>query len=272
MHPLMNIAIRSARSAGQIILRYYRQGLDLEIESKGPSDFVTQVDKQAEEAIISTVRRSYPDHAFLGEESGSSGQSSVRWIIDPLDGTNNFIHGFPHFSISIAVEESGVLSQAVVYDPVRDELFTAGRGEGAQLDGRRIRVAPLRDPRLALIGTGVPFRDKMYLEAYMGMFREVVRDCGGLRRAGSAALDLSYVAAGRLDGFWEFGLSPWDIAAGVLLIQEAGGIITHLGGGPVQLNQGHILTANPTIHRALSTAFAPYIPEDIKPDSLKSYG
>lgn len=252
MNPLLNIGIRAARRAGDIIIRNINRLDSIRVSTKGRNDFVSEVDRMAEREIISTIQRSHPDHAFLAEESGASGESDTRWIIDPLDGTTNFLHGFPVFAVSLAAEVKGRLEHAVVYDPMRQELFTASRGVGAQLDGRRIRVTDQPNLEQALIGTGFPFRGKEEgLDEYMPMFRAVMASTAGIRRPGAASLDLAYVAAGRLDGFWESGLQPWDMAAGVLLIQEAGGIVSDLEGGDRWMTRGDILTANVKLHRAL---------------------
>ena len=266
MQPLLNIAIRAARRAGDIIVRNINRLDSIKISSKGRNDFVSEVDRQAEADIINTIRRSYPDHAFLGEETGAQGQSDFVWIIDPLDGTTNFLHGFPVFAVSLALSHRGRMEHGVVYDPMRQELFTASRGEGAQLDGRRIRVSGQRQLESALIGTGFPFRGKeAWLEVYLPMLRAVITSTAGVRRPGAASLDMAYVAAGRLDGFWELGLKPWDMAAGTLLIQEAGGHVTDLTGGGDFLDRGDILAGNTRIHQALEQLVRPLIP-DREPD------
>jgi myo-inositol-1(or 4)-monophosphatase len=222
MNPLLNIGIRAARRAGDIIVRSINRLDSIKIASKGRNDFVSEVDRAAEADIIETIRRSYPDHAILAEESGRSGDSEYVWIIDPLDGTTNFLHGFPVFAVSIGLAHRDRLEHAVVYDPMRQELFTASRGEGAQLDGRRIRVSGQRTLDSALIGTGFPFRGKeSSLDVYMPMLKTIIASTAGIRRPGAASLDLAYLAAGRLDGFWELGLQPWDVAAGDPRIQKA---------------------------------------------------
>jgi|TARA_B100001123_G_C15292342_1_gene1017903 myo-inositol-1(or 4)-monophosphatase len=251
MHPMLNIAIRAARAAGDSIVREMDRACDIPIEDKGKNDFVTEVDKNAEEIIISTIQKSYPDHAFLAEESGQRGESDYLWIIDPLDGTTNFLHSFPHFAVSIALKQKGILNQAVVYDPLKQELFTATKGKGAQLNNRKIRVSSKKELDGALLGTGFPYSDEKamlkFIESYKALFPKVA----GIRRAGVASLDLAYVASGRLDGFWEFNLKPWDIAAGVLLIQEAGGISAELSGGLDYLESGNIISANPKLLKAM---------------------
>ena len=251
MHPMLNIAIRAARAAGDSIVREMDRACDIPIEDKGKNDFVTEVDKNAEEIIISTIQKSYPDHAFLAEESGQRGESDYLWVIDPLDGTTNFLHSFPHFAVSIALKQKGILNQAVVYDPLKQELFTATKGKGAQLNNRKIRVSSKKELDGALLGTGFPYSDEKamlkFIESYKALFPKVA----GIRRAGVASLDLAYVASGRLDGFWEFNLKPWDIAAGVLLIQEAGGIRAELSGGLDYLESGNIISANPKLLKAM---------------------
>ncbi len=231
MHPMLNIAVRAARTAGNVITRSMARLDSISIEAKDRNDFVTEVDREAENAIIGILRKAYPRHGILAEESGQSDGDDYQWIIDPLDGTTNFLHGFPQFAVSIALRHKGRLEQAVVYDPLSQELFTATRGDGAYLNDRRIRVSNRKGLEGALLGTGFPFKAQHHLETYLDMFRALFPQSAGIRRAGSAALDLAFVAAGRLDGFWEIGLSTWDMAAGVLLIQEAGGLSSDFSGG-----------------------------------------
>src|SRR5947208_6060931 len=234
MHPMLTIAVRAARRAGSIINRASLNGGALNVRSKRVNDFVTQIDQAAEEAIMEVVRKAYPDHGFLAEESGkSAGEAEYVWIIDPLDGTTNFIHGFPQYCVSIGIQHRGALAHAVVYDPVRNELFTASKGRGAFLNDRRIRVSTLARFPEALVGTGFPFKEVTRLELYTRQLQTMMKTCAGVRRAGAAALDLAYVACGRLDAFWELGLSPWDMAGGALLIQEAGGLV-----GDLKADQG----------------------------------
>src|SRR5580692_13042289 len=231
MHPLINIAVRAARRAGEIIVRSLVRLESLEITSKGRNDYVSEIDRSAEREIIDIVRKHYPEHAILAEESGRSGVHDTVWIIDPLDGTTNFLHGFPVFAVSIAVEQRGRLEIGVIYDPMRQEVFTAARGEGAHLENHRIRVSKQRGLDGALLATGFPYReDEKYADNYFAMFRMLTSMSAGIRRPGSAALDLAYVACGRLDGFWEMGLKAWDTAAGILLIKEAGGVVSDLYG------------------------------------------
>jgi myo-inositol-1(or 4)-monophosphatase len=264
MQPLLNIAVRAARRAGDIIVRAIPRLEAVEIQTKGRNDYVTEVDKAAEADIIETVRRLHPDHAFLAEESGASGDSEVVWIIDPLDGTTNFMHGFPTFAVSIACQVRGRIEHAVVFDPMRQELFTASRGDGAQLDGRRIRVSKQTTLEGSLIATGFPFRaDSPWLDEYLAMLKAVMTRAAGLRRPGAAALDLAYLAAGRVDGFWELGLKPWDTAAGTLLITEAGGRIGTLAGNEYKQG-GHIIGGTPKVYAALVALLAPLAPAGVE--------
>lgn len=247
MQPLANIAVLAARAAGNYIMRNYDRADSLKIERKGKSDFVTQVDRGAEAEIVKIIRKHYPEHAILGEEGGASGSDSeVRWIIDPLDGTTNFLHALPHFAVSIGVQVRGRLEHGVVYAPCTQDLYVASRNEGATLNSKRIRVSKVKEPEDALIGTGFPIRNPETLDTYLPMMRRVAENTAGLRRAGAAALDLAYVAAGRLDGFFELNLKPWDIAAGIVLVQEAGGGVAALADGDV-LEHGNILAATPKL-------------------------
>jgi myo-inositol-1(or 4)-monophosphatase len=261
VHPLLNIAIRAARRAGEVIIRSLNRLESLTIATKGRNDFVSEVDRNAEQEIIGIIRHHYPDHAVLAEESGRSGDNDTIWIIDPLDGTTNFLHGFPTFAVSIACQHKGRLEHAVVYDPMRGELFTATRGAGAHLENHRMRVSKQRTLEGALIGTGFPFRSNIhYIDAYLAMLKAAMQSTAGVRRPGAAALDLAYVAAGRLDGFWEIGLSPWDTAAGTLLIQEAGGRIGTLTGAEYAQG-GDVIAGTPKVYTALLELFAPHVPE-----------
>jgi len=247
MHPMLHTAVRSVREAGRVILMYFNQLDRLEYSSKGRNDYVSQADVEAERAVLDVLTRAYPDHGIIAEESGEREGSEYTWIIDPLDGTTNFLHGFPMFAVSVAVKRAGVLEHGVVYDPLHDEMFTASRGEGAQLNGKRIRVSTTRKLAPSLLGTGFPFRDLGIIEPWMRSFQSLLPKTSGIRRAGAAALDLAYVAAGRLDGFWEFGLKPWDMAAGALLIREAGGLVSDVSGGQDFLESGNLVSANPLI-------------------------
>src|SRR5271170_5102006 len=263
MQPLLNIGMRAARRAGDLIVRSLSRLDSLKIDTKGRNDFVTDIDRKAEAEIIATVRRSHPDHAFLAEESGGTGESEYLWIIDPLDGTTNFLHGFPTFAVSIAVQHRGRLQHAVVYDPMRQEFFTASRGDGAQLEGKKIRVSAQRTLEGSLIGTGFPFRAGENIDAYLAMLKVIMSTAAGVRRPGAAALDLAYVAAGRIDGFWEFGLSPWDTAAGTLLIQEAGGRVGTPAGAEYALGP-NIVAGNPKVYEALLGVVGPLTPAALR--------
>ena len=232
MHPLVNIGIRAARRAGNVIFRSLNRLESLEVSAKGRNDFVTDVDRNAEQEIIETIRRAYPDHGFLAEESGQSAGKSDEfvWIIDPLDGTTNFLHGFPQFCVSIAVQQRGRIEHAVIYDPMRQELFTASRGQGAQLDDKKMRVSKSKGLEGALIGTGFPYRANLkWLDSYMAMFKAVTLATAGLRRPGSAALDLAWTAMGRYDAYFERDRDIWDVAAGALICECAGLTVRTLG-------------------------------------------
>ncbi len=259
MHPMLNTAVKAARRAGQIINRASQNLDSLTVKQKSFNDFVSEVDQKAEDAIKEVLLEAYPKHAILAEESGAQGASEYQWIIDPLDGTTNFLHGFPQYSVSIAMQHKGVLTHAVIYDPSRNDLFTASRGAGAFLNDRRLRVSRCEYLKDALIGTGFPFRDFAHLDAYLDIFRELMQKTAGLRRPGSAALDLAYTAAGRYDGFWEFDLKPWDIAAGALMVQEAGGLVGDFQGEPNYLQSGNILAGNPRIFGQLLQTIAPHL-------------
>ena len=261
LHPMLNIAIKAARSAGAII---NRASLDLDllkITTKGPNDFVSEVDRAAEQAIIETLLAAYPGHGILAEESGrthGARDSEFVWIIDPLDGTTNFLHGFPVYAVSIALAHRGQVQQAVVYDPARNDLFYASKGRGAYLNDKRLRASKRTRLSDALIGTGFPFRKGDNFKRYVQMFEEVMQHCAGLRRPGAAALDLCYVAAGWYDGFFETGLNPWDIAAGSLMITEAGGLIGNFTGEADYLYQREVVAGNPKVYAQLVQILAPY--------------
>ncbi len=263
MHPMLNIAVRAARTAGKVIVRSFEQLDKVEIESKGTNDFVTSVDISAEEAIIETIRKSYPDHTIICEESGVSTGSDddFQWIVDPLDGTANFVKGIPHFAISIALKVKGKLDQAVIFDPIRGELFTASRGKGAQLNGFRIRVQNHKNLSGTILATGFPHKQKQHSQAYMAMFSALFLQTSDLRRAGSAALDLAYVAAGRVDGFFEIGLKPWDTAAGELLVIEAGGLVTDFAGGHGHARSGNIVASSTRLQKEILKNIRPHLGE-----------
>ncbi|GJL80600.1 MAG: inositol monophosphatase [marine bacterium B5-7] len=252
MHPLLTTAVRCARIAGNIILKHSDQLDRIEVERKGRHDFVSEVDRMAEDEIIAFVEKTYPDHGIIAEESGERGANNEYvWIIDPLDGTTNFLHGYPEFAVSIAIRRRDVLEHGVIYHPMANELFTSSRGQGVQVDNRRVRCTTLRTLDDALIGTGFPIRDLERLDPWMRSFRALLPRCSGIRRSGSAALDLAYIAAGRLDGFFEYGLSPWDMAAGVLMIREAGGLVTDISGGQDYMQSGNIVAAGPHVMNPL---------------------
>ncbi|MCH8180142.1 MAG: inositol monophosphatase [Proteobacteria bacterium] len=261
LHPMLNIAIKAARAAGAIINRASLDIERLQVTAKSHNDFVTEVDQAAEQAIIDTILEAYPGHGILAEESGRSQgarHSDYVWIIDPLDGTTNFIHGFPVYAVSIALAFRGQVQQAVVYDPSRNDLFYASKGKGAYLNDRRIRVSKRTRMLEALIGTGFPFRKGDNFQRYLKMFEDVMVQCAGLRRPGAASLDLCYVAAGCYDGFFETGLSPWDVAAGSLMITEAGGLVGNFTGEPDFLYQREIVAGTPRIYGQLVKTLAPY--------------
>lgn len=256
MHPYLNTAIKAARSAGQIIARSADRIDRLEISAKrSPNDLVTSVDKAVEAEIISQVKKAYPDHGIFAEESGMEAGSNINdvvWIIDPLDGTLNFVHGFPQFSVSIAIQIRGVIEHGVVYNPISDELFTATKGSGAQLNDRRIRVSETKSFETALIGCGFSYKHTQEtIDVSIGRVTKVMEQCGDIRRAGSAALDLAFLAAGRLDGFWEVGLYPWDVAAGALLVREAGGFVSDFAGSDKFLESGTLVAGNPKVYPTL---------------------
>ena len=263
MEPMINIALRAARKAGENIVRASDDLHRFEVKAKGINDFVTEVDVSAEQEIIYHLQKAYPDHAILGEESGLTGSEDAeyRWIVDPLDGTTNFIRGIPHYAISIACVYRGKLEHAVIVDPVRREEFTASRGRGAQLNGHRIRVSALTSLEGALLGTGIPFKDHCddKLVPYSKSIEVLAAQCAGIRRAGAASLDLAYVAAGRLDAFWEMGLAPWDIAAGALLIREAGGLVADIDASDNYLESGNIVCGNPKCFKAVLQAVKPLL-------------
>ena len=241
------------------MVRQWNQLESLKVVEKSRNEFVSQVDQAAEAAIIDVIRDHYPEHAILAEESGAAGEHEYQWIIDPLDGTTNYLHGFPQFSVSIGVMRKDELEHGVVYDPLRQEIFSASRGQGAQLDGRRIRVSKRTTIQQSLVGTGFPYRANLvHMERYLNMLRVVMQESAGVRRPGSAALDLCYVAAGRVDAFFELGLSKWDIAAGALIIREAGGRISDFHGGDGYLDSGNVIAGNPKTYAALSKLLAPF--------------
>ena len=263
---MLNMAIKAAREAGDIIARSADRIDQLQIENKDKNDFVTEVDRLAESTIIDLLKQAYPSHAFLGEESGThegkeEGGILYEWIIDPLDGTTNFLYGIPHYAVSIALKRNGKLDQAVIYDPIKDDLFYASRGAGAFLNKRRIRVSKRNSIDGALLTTGVPYRadQEKLIAPYFETMKALLPDTAGVRRPGAASLDLAYVAAGRYDGFWEFSLHEWDIAAGILLVQEAGGLIGDLSGGSTHMKTGDILAASPKVFKEMTKRLHPIV-------------
>ncbi|MDD2884321.1 MAG: inositol monophosphatase family protein [Dechloromonas sp.] len=269
MHPALNIAIKAARRAGQIINRASNDVDLLKVTTKQPNDFVTEVDKAAEAAIIETLQDAYPSYGILAEESGQAagkagGDSDYQWIIDPLDGTTNFIHGLPQYAVSIALARGNSIEQAVVFDPNRNELFTASKGGGAFLNERRIRVSRRTKLQDTLIGTGFPYREFDKIDLYLAIFKDIASKTAGQRRPGAASLDLAYVASGRYDAFWEFGLAPWDMAAGALLISEAGGLVSDLRGEGSYLDSGNIIAGTPKVFAPLLKLIESHLPDSIR--------
>jgi len=262
MNPLLTIAVKAARSAGNIIARYSDQVDSLSIITKQRNDFVSEVDKLAEKAIIDMIKVSYPEHAILAEETGthegSGDGKDYLWIIDPLDGTTNFLHGIPQYAVSIAVQHKKSIIMAVIYNPINGELFTASKGAGAWLNDKRIRVSKHKSLEGSIIGTGFPYRKDQSVKHYLPVFETFMKKTAGLRRPGAASLDLAYIAAGRYDGFFEMGLNKWDIAAGVLIIREAGGLIGDLKGEGTYLETGNIVAANPKIFHQMLVTLKPF--------------
>jgi len=264
---MLNIATKAARRAGAVINHASRNLDVLAVREKAANDYVSEVDKEAEQTIIRTLLEAYPKHSILAEESGATNtesKSDYQWIIDPLDGTTNFIHGFPQYAVSIALSHKGIITQAVVYDPCNNDLFTATRGVGAYLNDTRLRVSKRLQLKTALVGTGFPFKEHQHIDAYLAMLRDIMQNSSGVRRAGSAALDLAYLAAGRLDAFWEIGLAPWDIAAGSLLVTEAGGTVTDLQGKDQYLKSGNIVGGNIKLLAELIARLAPHLTPALK--------
>ncbi|CAM4431166.1 MAG: Inositol-1-monophosphatase [Legionella sp.] len=259
MEPLLNIAVNAARQAGEIIIRHMEQVDHLKVTSKAPNDFFSEVDIKAEQVIINAIRKAYPDHGIMAEESGmqEGTDEDAVWIIDPLDGTSNYLHGFPFFSVSIALRIKGRIEHGVIYDPLRHECFAASRGRGARLNDRRIRVSNQTQLSASLLGTGFPSRDASIGQRYLPAFEALFGKCAGVRRTGSAALDLAYVASGRIDGFWELGLRPWDVAAGSLIVREAGGLISDVQGGEDFLKYGDVVAGTPKVFKALLQTISP---------------
>ncbi|KAE9535125.1 inositol-1-monophosphatase [Ursidibacter arcticus] len=269
MNPMLNIAIRAARKAGNIIAKGYESApQDTQVANKGTNDYVTSVDKAAEEAIIEVIRKSYPEHAIVGEESGiiAGENNDIQWVIDPLDGTTNFVKRFPHFSVSIAIRVNGRTEVGVVYDPIRNELFTAVRGEGAKLNEFRLRIDnERRDLNGSVLATGFPFKVAKHRNAHLNMVEALMNNgVADFRRTGSAALDLAYVASGRIDGYFEIGLKPWDCAAGDLIAREAGALVTNFVGGTDYLKSGNIVAGNGRVVKEILNSIQPTLTDELK--------
>ena len=266
-HPFVNTAIEAAHKAGDLIMKYRDRIDSIPVERKARGDYVSEIDKACEEVIRAELSRRYPDHEILGEEGGKSGgkggDGENIWLIDPIDGTSNYLHGIPHYAISIALSVKGRIEHGVVYDPVRDELFAASRGQGTTLNNRRVRVSGRSALSTAVLGAAFPFRSRRLMPAYMEMFNSLFGQCEDVRRAGAASLDLAYVACGRLDGYWELALKPWDTAAGALLVQEAGGVVMDIAGGDNWLKSGHIIAAPFKLITPMRKAIEPHLTESL---------
>lgn len=263
-HPFLNTAIEAARRAGDLLLKYRDRVDAIPVERKARGDYVSEIDRACEQLIRAELKRRYPDHAILGEEQGRSDGDEHLWLIDPIDGTSNYLRGIPHFAISIALAINGRVEHAVVYDPSRDELFAASRGTGATLNNRRVRVSGRTSLASAVLGMAFPFRNRRLMPAYQAMFDSLFEQCEDIRRAGAASLDLAYVACGRLDGYWELSLKPWDVAAGALLVQEAGGVVMDIAGGDQWLNSGHIIAAPFKLATPMRRAIEPHLTEALR--------
>ncbi|TMO63600.1 inositol-1-monophosphatase [Pseudoalteromonas aurantia] len=265
MHPMLNIAVRAARNAGKVILRACEDLSKIEAQQKGSNDFVTNIDKDAEAIIRDTILKAFPNHSLVGEELGviEGTDADYQWVIDPLDGTTNFIKGIPHFAVSIALKVKGRVDQAVIYDPIRSELFTASRGQGAQLNNTRIRVTKSNDIAGSVLATGFPFKQKHHLDAYTEAFKALFIHTADIRRAGSPALDMAYVAAGRIDGFFELGLKPWNTAAGELLVKEAGGMVMDFAGGAGYNHSGNVICGSPKLCQLVVKEIRPVLTESL---------
>jgi len=263
-NPYINIASEAARQAGTLMLKFRQRLESIPVERKARHDYVSEVDRACEQAIRDHILKHHRQHAFMGEESGKTGDSEYMWIVDPLDGTSNYLHGIPHFSVSIGLQIQGRIEHGVIYDPLRQELFTASRGEGAFLNNQRIRVSGRKDLSGALIATAFPFRKRRLLAAYQNMFESVFDKVEDIRRAGTASLDLAYVACGRMDGYFELGLKPWDVAAGALMVQEAGGVVMDITGGERWLDSGHVIAAPFKLITPLRHAIEPHVTDGIK--------
>lgn len=263
-HPFLNTAIEAAHKAGDLIMKYRDRVDAIPVERKARGDYASEIDRACEELIRTELKRRYRDHAILGEEQGRFGDDEHVWLIDPIDGTSNYLRGIPHYAVSIALTHKGRVEHGVVYDPVRDELFAASRGAGTTLNNRRVRVSGRASLSTAVLGMAFPFRSRRLLPAYMGMFNDLYEQCEDVRRAGAASLDLAYVACGRLDGYWELALKPWDTAAGALLVQEAGGVVMDIAGGDNWLKSGHIIAAPFKLVTPMRKAIEPHLTEALR--------
>ena len=266
MNPMLNIAIRAARKAGNVIAKNYERRDDIQTSKKGINDYVTSVDKAAEAEIIEIIQKSYPDHTIISEELGAleGKDSDIQWVIDPLDGTTNFVKGLPHFSVSIAIRVKNRTEVGVVYDPIRNELFTAVRGEGAKLNEVRLRVDSQNELNGAILATGFPFKQPRLMPTQFAIMNNLIDEAADFRRTGSAALDLCYVASGRVDGYFEMGLKPWDCAAGDLIVREAGGLVCDFNAGHGYLRSGNIVAAPARILKEMLNKIQPYLTEQVK--------
>ncbi|WP_068545587.1 inositol-1-monophosphatase [Thalassotalea crassostreae] len=266
MHPMLNIAVRAARGAGSLIARAFENADKVEVEAKGSNDFVTNVDKDAEQTIIYTIQKSYPKHTIIGEECGiiTGEDNDYQWIIDPIDGTTNFVKGIPHFAVSIALKVKGKLDQAVIYDPIRGELFTASRGNGAQFNNARVRVKAHKELAGTILATSFPHKQKASTDAYMGMFKDLFLKAADVRSGSCPSLDLAYVASGRVDGYFQMGTKPWNTAAGELMAIEAGGLVTDFTGGHNHSKSGNIVAASPRLTKEMLTVMRPHLSPAMK--------
>lgn len=263
-HPFLNTAIEAVHKGGDLIMKYRDRVDSIPVERKARGDYASEVDHACEELIRTELGRRYPDHAILGEEQGRDGEHDHVWLIDPIDGTSNYLRGIPHYAISIALSIRGRIEHGVVYDPVRDELFAASRGAGATLNSRRIRVSGRTSLSTAVLAIAFPFRNRRLMPAYTNMFGSLFEQCEDVRRAGAASLDLAYVACGRLDGYCELSLKPWDTAAGALLVQEAGGVVMDIAGGDNWLASGHVIAAPFKLITPMRKAIEPHLTDAIR--------
>lgn len=263
-HPAINVATEAAFAAGEIMRRGLRRLDSVPVARKARHDYVSEVDRACEAAIVKEIRRFHPDHAILAEEGGQQGDGDTLWIVDPLDGTSNYLHGIPHFAVSIAQQVKGRVEHGVVYDPLRDELYTASRGKGALLNSQRIRVSERKELETAILATAFPFRDRSAMPRYTKIFSSVYRKVEDIRRSGSAALDLAWTAAGRLDGYFEMELAPWDVAAGALIVREAGGVVSDFAGNDRVEDGGSVLAAPFKLTTPLRRLIAPHWRDDDK--------